>query len=1095
MLAQNLALDAASVVTAAGGVAVALVGAAVALWQTRRTRVLEREKIQLQLTADLRRREQEWDHERRAAERAARQGVETAERERERAAERQVAHRSGLTAGAAAYRARLVQELSTLRILDMSRPLRLDRLYVQVRVQEQQPLRFAREEEFAQNRTGDAVRREAQAVAGASGAAHTYAPVDALQRYQRIVVVGDPGAGKTTMLRHLALRMARREQDEALPGLPAYIELFRFVRSGHESILDYLAEHWADQYGFADAREYVVERLTDGTAALLFDGLDEVLGGESAEAAADTYNRVTEEITRLATRYPRALIATTCRRHGWRGGLPQFQVLEALDFEWPQIEIFIANWFGDRDHRRGGLVRALSGNARLRTLAANPLLLSLIAIVYERDLELPERRTALYRRCVEVLLREWDAHRKISRYSRFTTDRKQDLLKQIAWQYHQRGLRYFREEELLDLIADFLPTIDLPRTDSRAILEEIAAQYGLLKAQAHGWYGFLHLTLQEHFAAAALLELGPAGVEMAVRARHDPWWEEVILLLAGSLADATGLLLGILQVEPGTPRTREGSEELLSLPDDDFFHTDLLLAARCLTGSPRVADVTLRRQIIRTAWELLNTSPYAAEQRRAADALVGVLGSETQMSEALAYVADANRDASARTALVEALTVHGGRNVGERLLGVLSLRPELPDPLRDAIITALGTLHVKAAVPFLLGRLDETAGTSSSWTHPAEVVVKALGGAGGPLDAILRVMDTEDTTPLANNITRAACEALTQLRDPRAREPLLGLLLRDNGWFFERARLADAYLNLAGDQGCGVLLDLVRSDRATDFQKVPVMSALANFCGEGHGWAHREPLLAVAADGTAAWQLRWLALEGLDHCPGDVADLEAVLGGDDVRVAVAAAATSAAWGTPQRLDAIRSAIVDATLASDLLYARGSSSWSWTGRIARRLGKVLSPYGGIDVTGTFFGSGSMTGHAGTQPRSTGEQARQWLYAFDLEAGVDAYVRATEVLRAGFVDQVPPGVPASRVHEVLSHLVEHLDDYHPGSRDYQTLLRQAALVADDDRAVVTFLELAARGTHPDTRSTAHDAAYAVSRRARVRVLSGGAVVPFR
>lgn len=186
-------------------------------------------------------------------------------------------------------------------------------------------------------------------------------------------------------------------------------------------------------------------------------------------------------------------------------------MLEALDFEWPQIETFVANWFGDRDRRRGGLVRALTANARLQTLAANPLLLSLIAIVYERDLELPERRAALYRRCVEVLLREWDAHRKIARYSRFTTDRKQDLLKQLAWHYHQRGQRYFPEEDLLELIADFLPTIDLPREDARAILDEIAAQYGLLKAQAHGWYGFLHLTLQEHFAATALLERGRRG--------------------------------------------------------------------------------------------------------------------------------------------------------------------------------------------------------------------------------------------------------------------------------------------------------------------------------------------------------------------------------------------------------------------------------------------------------------------------------------------------------------------------------------------------------------------------------------------------------
>jgi hypothetical protein len=97
--------------------------------------------------------------------------------------------------------------------------------------------------------------------------------------------------------------------------------------------------------------------------------------------------------------------------------------------------------------------------------------------------------------------------------------------------------------------------------------------------QAHGWYGFLHLTLQEHFAATALLEEGVRGVEMAVAARYEPWWEEVILLLAGSLADASPLLLGVLQLGPGPRRTkasRSGRGAVLDLPDDDLFHADPL---------------------------------------------------------------------------------------------------------------------------------------------------------------------------------------------------------------------------------------------------------------------------------------------------------------------------------------------------------------------------------------------------------------------------------------------------------------------------------------------------------------------------------------
>ncbi|PAZ17867.1 hypothetical protein CLM62_00150 [Streptomyces sp. SA15] len=1111
---QNLALDGASVITAVGAVVVAMIAGAVAVWQTQRTRRLEnekmrleKEKIQLQLTADLSLKEQEWAHEQRVSERERRRAAQEAEQERAPASDQPAADRDDLAAEMAAYRARLVRELSTLKILDMSRPLRLDRLYVQVRVQEQQPLRFVREDELAQNRAAsaqDRTRSEAFAT-DRTAASHTFAPIDALQRYQRIVVVGDPGAGKTTMLRHLALRMATQSEGESLPELPAYVELFRFVESGYDSLLGYLTTLLRGQQGFVAAREYVEEKLTDGTLALLLDGLDEVLGGESAEAAAGAYHRVTEELTWLTTRFPRALIVTTCRRHGWQGGLPQFQVLEALDFEWPQIETFIANWFGERDHRRDGLVRALSANARLQTLAANPLLLSLIAIVYERDLELPERRAALYRRCVEVLLREWDAHRKITRYSRFTTDRKQDLLKQIAWLYHQRGQRYFPEDDLLGLIADFLPTIDLPRTDNRAILDEIAAQYGLLKAQAHGWYGFLHLTLQEHFAAVALLERGSAGIERAVAARYDPWWEEVILLLAGALPDATGLLLGVLRLKPGRRRTRGGDAMVLRLRHDDLFHNDLLLAARCLTGSPRVADVRLRQQIIRTVWDLLERSPYEDERQRAAQAIVGVVGSEPQLSEVLACVGDDSRNLATRRALVDALALHGGRRVGERLLGVLALQSERTGTLRQQIISALGTLRVEAAAPKLLGELEEVLssqrrhGSSDPYTVALQtgMLIRAAGAAGVPADVVLRAADAVAEWDFAQLAIEGVRDALAQVRDPGTQERLLELLMRDNDWCFERQTLAGAYLDSAGDRGAGVLLDIARSPRATEFQKIPLMVALTEFTDKLHGRAQRDALLALADDTAAAWQLRWLALECLDHSPGTATELEALLESPDVHVRVAAAATSAAWGTPLRLDIVRTAILDGSLPPDLSYERGPEFVRiWSRQISRRLGRLLEPYGDIGMAQHFFDRAVSSYGTETEPLDdAGRAARSWLEAFAPEAAVDALLVHLRSDPDHFPDNPPARVPRSRVHAVLRYGRDHLPK-NPGffAFRYGELLRSVGEEADDPETVALLLRLI---TPVDGLGSPYDdayaAAYAVSRRARVRVLPSHRIEP--
>lgn len=1091
---EYIALDSASVVTALGGLLVAMIAAVVAVWQMQRAQTLERERIQLEAAAQMRLKEQEWDHERQLTERERRRADREAEQERERAVERVSAHRSTLEAGAAVYCGRLVQELSTLRILDMSRPLRLERLYVQVGVQEQQPLRFLSADELerqthrtdSERRTWrtEAERAEGRAAAESQGAVHTYTPIDALQRYRRIVVVGDPGAGKTTMLRHLALRMATQSEHESLPVLPAYVELFRFVESGHESLLDHLAEHWAEQYGFEDARDYIVSKLTDGSAALLLDGLDEVLGGESARQAESAYHRVTAELSRLATRFPRAPIAATCRRQGWRGGLPQFQVLEALDFEWPQIETFVANWFGPGDRRRTGLIRALSVNGRLQTLAANPLLLSLIAIVYERDLELPERRAALYQRCVEVLLREWDAHRKISRYSRFTTDRKQDLLKEIARHYHQRGLRYFPEDDLLDQIARFLPTIDLAPEDSRAILDEIAAQYGLLKPQAHGWYGFLHLTLQEHFTAAALLERGAEGIRQAVAARYDPWWEEVILLLAGSLPDASPLLSGLLQLEPGEPRTDDSG--LLVLPDDDLFHTDLLLAARCLTGSPRVADVALRRQTVATLWHLLGSSPYLDEKRRVAEALVGMARSDEQLDEAIAYICDDQRDRDARLALIQALEAHGGRRVGERLLGVFSLGGT-PYYLREALISALGTLRVEAAVPALRAELEQRlrqvddGSRLGNWSTAKGIalVIRALGQAGAPADVFLQALERRVGLSFFEVVSAAARDALKNSREPGTAERLLDLLQRP----LDDEDMAGAYLDAAGEPGVRTLLDRFRSMGSG----AATLAAVRNHIAEGYGRAPRDELLALVQDNYVTIQARCLALECLDKSPGDPAELERFLGHPDASLRVAAAATLAAWGVPVGLDLIRTAIVDGDV---VLLDRWNSPEEIDESVSapHRLVSLLVPYG---VTGIVEDLRAKAGREGID----GVKARDWLYAFSPEDEVDDCLARLSSGRHLQPYVVPNIIPQSRAQTVFRYFASTPSAGFGSLRnDYEKLLTAAAAAAEGADSVAWLVRFLPGGDLDSMHfRQAHHHAYEASRRARVRVLRDGTVQP--
>jgi predicted NACHT family NTPase len=64
------------------------------------------------------------------------------------------------------------------------------------------------------------------------------------------------------------------------------------------------------------------------------------------------------------------------------------------------------------------------------------------------------------------------------------------------------------------------------------VLEEIAAENGLLKEQARHWYGFLHLTLQEYFVALYVVD----HQELNTLIAHlgDSWWEEDLKFVQSS---------------------------------------------------------------------------------------------------------------------------------------------------------------------------------------------------------------------------------------------------------------------------------------------------------------------------------------------------------------------------------------------------------------------------------------------------------------------------------------------------------------------------------------------------------------------------------
>ncbi|MEV0967354.1 NACHT domain-containing protein [Microtetraspora glauca] len=811
-------------------------------------------------------------------------------------------------------RKRIIDDLGSFRILTISKPLKLEKIYIQVRVHEQEALRYERDDELNKAAKGDPADLMRLTMARRQQrSGEVMSPEEALDKYRRVVVLGDPGAGKTTMLRHLAL-LAAREDLRIEDSLPIFVELRHAAGTAEPNILSYAAKLWHDQYDFANAAEFLDAELAAGRGILLLDGLDEVQSGPDAETAQQGHDRIVTEIDRLASRYPEALIAVTCRKASWRGQLARFRTLDVLDFNFEQIDEFIGNWFDSDEQRAEGLRAALAVNTRILTLSANPLLLSLIAIVYASELELPERRAELYKRTVSVLLNEWDSRRGIKRFSRFTSDRKRDLLTEVAWYFHQRGLAYFAKDELLEVIADFLPSIGLRRDDAKGILEEIVTQYGLLREQAHDVYGFLHLTLQEFFAAEAIAEAGPSTLQEVATRRHDPWWEEVILLLAGRLRDASPLLLAILG--RGATETLPPVGQPLAA-DDDLLHGDVFASGHCLIGNPRVRLAGLRERIIVELRELYVSSPYQTVYREAANLLVEI-GGDAMLGELTLLMTDASLDSERRITLLQAVTSSSFADV-KVLSDLLPQLDEGDDELVTTVVDHLAGQDSANAVPILLARLRKMTASIDSVGYGIRAIADALRKAGdtAAIPELREALDAALADEYYNAASAPLFEALVALGDVRLDEVVP--LLREESKLLD-STIVDAIAEL-NEQGSVSLLVAAMLDPRT---RSDIVDNIAHHLREKPGGLPVEVMIEAARDERFDWPVRWHVLTVLrnsrETSERQIRELHVDLK-VDWRVRLAATALLACWGDREAFDRLRRSMNDEAVLLDFRVSR------------------------------------------------------------------------------------------------------------------------------------------------------------------------------
>jgi hypothetical protein len=355
------------------------------------------------------------------------------------------------------------------------------------------------------------------------------------------MVLGQPGAGKSTFLRKIGLEALKGKKGGFKHDrIPVFIELKSFT-SSQIDIEKLIVEEFSI-CGFPSSEQFIAKALEQGKLLILLDGLDEV-------PTVNT-NEVISKIQNFVDRYDKNSFIVSCRTAAYRNNFQRFTDVKLADFDDTQIEQFIGNWFQSEVDKQAGTAQKFwellqkPEYAAAKELAHRPLLLTFLCLNYDRAQNFPNYRSVLYNKALRILLEEWAAEKRILRdeiYQGLSTELEESLLSEIAYSGFETDKLFFSQREVVEEIKTFLAgNLNAPKhLDGEAVLNAIAVQQGILVERAEDVYSFSYLTLQQYLTAQYITDNNL--IEQLVTCHlSDPRWGEVFLLVAGLVRSKNG---------------------------------------------------------------------------------------------------------------------------------------------------------------------------------------------------------------------------------------------------------------------------------------------------------------------------------------------------------------------------------------------------------------------------------------------------------------------------------------------------------------------------------------------------------------------------
>ncbi|TLU87727.1 MAG: NACHT domain-containing protein [Chlorobium sp.] len=384
------------------------------------------------------------------------------------------------------------------------------------------------------------------------------------EKNRLLLVIGDPGSGKTTLIKYYALSCFENAHYKKLgfkkPVHVFYIPLRELTMTGTDyASLPKCLSVWAGKHSMDIPETFFSDWLHKQTTLVLLDGLDEISDQEQRVKACAW-------IDRLVVGFKKSRFVVTSRYTGYRKGdgielKSQHTRADIMDFTDKQQSEFLGKWFlaaymsellpagknqqewesnqqRKADEKTVAIIAFLNKeeNKSLQLLAAVPMLLQIMAILWKERQYLPETRVELYNAAVNYILDYRDRQREL--YPLLSAEDARRVLAPLSlWMQEELEKDEAEKAEVQQKMQIELDTLNKSVT-APDFCKNLVDRAGLLVDYGDKEYRFRHKSFREYLAGVQLekkMHRTLGELDALIGHFGDDWWEEPLRFFIGQV--------------------------------------------------------------------------------------------------------------------------------------------------------------------------------------------------------------------------------------------------------------------------------------------------------------------------------------------------------------------------------------------------------------------------------------------------------------------------------------------------------------------------------------------------------------------------------